>query len=80
MWTVEAKSPSELVIAQLRSSSILPPGAVYQALATTPSVTWLPGPMIISILTVAIAMSARRHCVRELRAWFEGNQGRKVMT
>jgi hypothetical protein len=61
-------------------AALLPTGAVYQALATTPSMAWLPGPMIIAMLTVGIAVSARRHCVHELRAWFEGNQGRKVMT
>ena len=33
-WTVEAKSPSELVSAQLRSSSILPPGVGRRNSAT----------------------------------------------
>lgn len=61
-------------------ASLLPPGAVYQALATRPSVAWLPGPILLTILTLVIAVSARRHCVRELRAWFDGNQGRKVLT
>jgi hypothetical protein len=59
--------------------SLLPPGAVYQALATEPSVAWLPGPMIVTVLTLTIAVSARRHCIRDLRAWFDGNTGRKVM-
>jgi len=59
--------------------SLLPPGAVYQALATKPSLAWLPGPILVTILTVMIALSARRHCLRDLRAWFDGNQGRRAL-
>src|SRR5262245_44163516 len=61
-------------------ASLMPPGAVYQALATRPSVAWLPGPILLTILTLVIATAARRHCVCELRAWFDGNQGRNVLT
>jgi hypothetical protein len=60
-------------------AALLPPGAVYLALATQPSMAWLPGPILVACVTLALGITARRHCVRDLRAWFEGNQGQRVL-
>src|SRR5262249_12306568 len=60
-------------------SSIVPPGAVYLALTGEPSWFWLPGPMFIGIVTLTLAAFARKRCERELRLWFDRNQGRKSL-
>jgi hypothetical protein len=61
-------------------ASLLPPGSLYVALTREPSMAWLPGPMITLVAIVAIARWSRRDCVRDLRAWFDVHQGRKVMS
>jgi hypothetical protein len=60
-------------------SSLVPPGAVYLAQTGEPSWLWAPGPVLIGIATLALAGSARNRCLRELRLWFDRNQGRKSL-
>jgi hypothetical protein len=60
-------------------SSLIPVGAVYQALTGSPSWQWLPGPLLTASITLVIAHSARAHCDRELRLWYDKNQGVKVL-
>ncbi len=60
-------------------AALLPPGAVFLALADGPSLKWLPGPILMGILAILIGRKARSHCDRELRLWFDRNQGRKVL-
>jgi hypothetical protein len=70
------------VLIQLRIpvlSSLVPPGAVYLAQTSEPSWLWLPGPLIIGLATLAITSSVRSRCERELRLWFDRNQGRKAL-
>ena len=70
------------VLIQLRIpvlSSLVPPGAVYLAQTSEPSWLWLPGPVMIGLATLAITRSVRNRCERELRLWFDRNQGRKAL-
>jgi len=70
------------VLIQLRApvlSALVPPGAVYLAQTGEPSWLWLPGPLLTGLTTLAIARSARSRCVRELRRWFDRNQGGKSL-
>ena len=60
-------------------AALLPPGAVYLALADSPSLRWLPGPILVGILALLIGRNAQKKCDRELRLWFDRNQGRKVL-
>jgi hypothetical protein len=60
-------------------SALLPVGAVYEALIGRPSLTWLVGPVATAAVTLVVARTARRQCVGELRAWFDKNQGAKVL-
>ncbi|MFL5341814.1 MAG: hypothetical protein ACJ8F7_16840 [Gemmataceae bacterium] len=60
-------------------ASLLPVGAVYEALTGGPTLLWLAGPVLTAGLTLAVARSARRHCDAELRAWYDRNQGIKVL-
>lgn len=58
---------------------LLPPGAVYLALADAPNLRWLPGPILIGVLALLIGRKAQKQCDHELRLWFDRNQGRKVL-
>jgi hypothetical protein len=60
-------------------AALLPPGAVYLALAGSPSLAWLPGPLLIGATALVIGRSAQKQCDRELRTWFDRNQGRKIL-
>ncbi len=55
-------------------AGLLPPGGVYQATADWP--TWLFGPFIIGVLALAIGRWSLAHCDRQLRSWYDSNQGR----
>jgi hypothetical protein len=59
--------------------SLLPPGAVFIAQTTGPTLGWLPGPVLTAAVTLLISRSAQRHCDRDLRLWFDRNQGVKVL-
>lgn len=59
--------------------ALLPPGAVYVALADAPTLSWLPGPLLLGATALVIGRLAQKHCDRELRTWFDRNQGRKVL-
>jgi hypothetical protein len=56
-------------------SAFLPPGAVYSSLATTPSWTWLPGPILVAIATLWLSRSVLIRCETRLRSWYDANQG-----
>lgn len=60
-------------------AALLPPGAVYMALKQPVGWLWLIGPIVVGMATLMLARSATRHCVRDLRAWYERNQGRKAL-
>src|SRR5262245_46262413 len=59
--------------------ALLPPGAVYLALADAPTLSWLPGPFLLGATALVIGRLAQKQCDRELRTWFDRNQGRKVL-
>lgn len=56
-------------------AALLPPGAVYSALTSTPRLEWLLGPTVVAILTVCIARRALAKCDGQLRSWYDRNQG-----
>jgi hypothetical protein len=60
-------------------AALLPPGAVYVALKQPIGPAWLIGPIFVGIATVLLARSAAKNCVRDLRGWYEHNQGRKTL-
>jgi hypothetical protein len=60
--------------------ALLPPGLVYSAGTAAGSTFWLIGPVIVVGTTCLIARHALRHCDRDLRRWYDLNQGRKVMS
>jgi len=60
-------------------AALFPPGAVYMALKQPINHWWMIGPMLAGIATWFLARSATTHCVRDLRAWYEQNQGRKAL-
>jgi hypothetical protein len=60
-------------------SSLLPVGAVYEAATAQPNWLWLTGPLLTAAITLIVSRRAQRNCDRELRAWFDHNQGLKLL-
>ena len=60
-------------------SSLLPVAAVYSASTAPPDFLWLVGPLLTGCITLFVARRARRDCDRDLRAWFDRNQGIKLL-
>jgi hypothetical protein len=56
-------------------AALLPPGAVYSALTSDPSLVWLPGPLLFGVATVGLARRVLPRCEGHLRAWYDRNQG-----
>src|SRR5262249_11654491 len=59
--------------------ALLPPGTVYLALTRPPSLAWVVGPLVVGAVTLAVARSSRSRCETELGAWYDKNQGIKVL-
>jgi hypothetical protein len=55
--------------------ALLPPGAVYAALAEAPSAAWLPGPVLAAAATLYLARTALPRCGDDLRRWYDLNHG-----
>ena len=64
---------------QTMLASFLPPGAVYVALTQSPDWHWLPGPFIVGGITLWLAKRALGRCESGLRAWYDQNQGAKIV-
>lgn len=56
-------------------AALVPPGAVWSALAEPPNLLWLPGPLMVGAATVWAARRVVGRCEGHLRAWYERNQG-----
>lgn len=56
-------------------AALVPPGAVYTALTETPTVAWLPGPLLVGVATVCLARRMVGRCEGHLRLWYDRNQG-----
>ena len=56
-------------------AALVPPGAVYSALTGPPSLGWLPGPFLVALATTCIARRSLGRCDRQLRTWYDRNQG-----
>ena len=48
-------------------AALVPPGAVYTALTETPSLGWLPGPLLTGVATVWLARRVLGRCDGGLR-------------
>jgi hypothetical protein len=60
--------------------ALLPPGMVYHAAAGPASLAWLPGPVLVAAVTLAVGRWSLRYCDRELRRWYDRHAGHKVMS
>jgi hypothetical protein len=58
---------------------LLPPGAVFAALHRPPDWTWGIGPFLVGLATLYGARTAQRQCMPGLRAWYDANQGKKLL-
>jgi hypothetical protein len=58
---------------------LTPPGFVYAAAARQPVFGWLPGIALSAAATVLLARWSLRHCLADLRAWYDEHHGRKVL-
>ena len=56
-------------------AALVPPGAVYTALAEPPMWAWLPGPLFTGLVTLVIARRVVGSCEGHLRMWYDRNQG-----
>jgi hypothetical protein len=59
--------------------ALLPPGGVYAPIAGSSPAAWLAGALLAGVVALAISQVALRSCDRELRAWYDRHQGRKVI-
>jgi hypothetical protein len=55
-------------------AALLPPGSVYQATADWSD--WLVGPFLGGVFALAIGRWSLAHCDRQLRCWYDANQGK----
>ncbi len=60
-------------------AALTPPGAVYVAAVGPAASNALFGPVIVAVLTLAVARRAQDRCDRDLRAWYDRSHGAKVM-
>ncbi|MBO0699391.1 MAG: hypothetical protein J2P46_13425 [Zavarzinella sp.] len=56
-------------------AALVPPGAVYAALTQPPTWQWLPGPLLVGLVTLGIARRVVGSCEGYLRTWYDRNQG-----
>jgi hypothetical protein len=56
-------------------ATLVPPGTLYTMLTTTPTLGWLPGPMLVGLISLWAARRALGRCEIQLRAWYDRNQG-----
>jgi hypothetical protein len=56
-------------------AALVPPGAVYSALTVPPTLTWLPGPIVVGAATIWLARRVVGRCEGHLRLWYDQNQG-----
>lgn len=58
---------------------LLPPASVFLALKQPLTWSWFAGPLLTGLATLMLARGTMAWCVRDLRAWYEHNQGRKAL-
>jgi len=56
-------------------ASLLPPGAVYLPLAYPLQLTWCIGPIVLASVTLLMIRRTIENCDRDLRIWYDRNQG-----
>ncbi len=60
-------------------AALVPAGAVYLRTATQASMALLPGPLLWGVVTLALGWQTQRHCVEDLRQWYDRHHGQKGM-
>jgi hypothetical protein len=56
-------------------AALTPPGAVYGPGSGHATSFWLPGLLVSGLATLALGYSARLHCERDLRRWYDNHHG-----
>jgi hypothetical protein len=59
-------------------AALTPPGGIYYALCSEPSLLWMIGPIGYGIAALALGRVARQRCDPDLRTWYEKNSGRQL--
>lgn len=60
-------------------AGLTPPGCVYLAAVSPDPWFWLPGIVLMSMVTVRVHRRAVASCLRELQRWYERFHGKKVI-
>jgi hypothetical protein len=60
-------------------AALVPPGSVYRATAGELWGSWLPGPLLGGVFTLALARFSLARCEGELRHWYDRHHGQKVI-
>jgi hypothetical protein len=60
-------------------ADLLPPGSVYRSGSKPLEATWGIGPVIAGLGAIVLASFGQARCEQDLRAWYDGHHGRKVM-
>lgn len=63
-----------------RLAALTPPGLVYSAHTPAGSLSWLVGPILLAGLTLVLARRSLDSCDTQLRRWYDGHHGHKVMS
>jgi len=61
-------------------AALIPPASVQMAMNQPPTWAWALGPLVAGALALGISRYGLGQCDRELRRWYEGHHGSKVMT
>jgi hypothetical protein len=60
-------------------AALVPPGSVYQPATGEAAWTWVPGPLLGTLLTLGLARRALGRCDAELRRWYDRHHGQKLI-
>jgi hypothetical protein len=60
-------------------AGLLPPGSVYGSGSKPLVAGWGMGPVLAGVGALVLARFGQARCVQDLRAWYDGHHGRKVM-
>jgi hypothetical protein len=60
-------------------AALVPPGSVYQPVASLAALSWLPGPALAGALTLVLARTALVRCEDNLRRWYDLHHGQRVV-
>jgi hypothetical protein len=61
------------------AAALVPPGGVYASAAGSDGAAWALGSAFAAFLALILARQSQARCERELRAWYDRNQGSKAV-